>query len=138
MKDLVNSKIKFREAFRPFAPVVLYDKGKEYFDVGDGKIQPILEYMLGVVPVRKEWQSKLGAVTHVDGTARPQFIRKEINPTYYNVVKNFGEETGVSVLLDTSFNLKGQPIVNTVSEAYETFMRSGLDALVLGNYLIKK
>lgn len=138
MKDLVNSKIKFREAFRPFAPVVLYDKGKKYFEVGDGKIQPILEYMLGVVPVRKEWQSKLGAITHVDGTARPQFIRKEINPAYYNVVKNFGEETGVSVLLDTSFNLKGEPIVNRVQEAYNTFTRSGLDALVLGNYLIKK
>lgn len=138
MKDLVNSKIKFREAFRPFAPVVLYDKGEKYFDIGDGKIQPILEYMLGVVPVRKEWQSKLGAITHVDGTARPQFIRKEINPTYYNVVKNFGEETGISVLLNTSFNLKGESIVNRTQEAYNTFMRSGLDALVIGNYLIKK
>lgn len=138
MKDLVNSKIKFREAFRPFAPVVLYEKGREYFDIGDGKVQPILKYMLGVVPVKKQWQSKLGAITHVDGTARPQFIKREINPSYYNVIKSFGEETGVSVLLNTSFNLKGEPIVNKISEAYETFMKSGLDALVVGNYLVKK
>lgn len=138
MKDLVNGKIKFREAFRPFAPVVLYEEGRKYFDVEDGKIQPILEYMLGVVPVRKEWQSKLGAITHVDGTARPQFIRKRINPSYYNVVKSFGDETGVSVLLNTSFNLKGEPIVNKVQEAYDTFTKSGLDALIVENYLIKK
>lgn len=137
MKDLVNSKIKFREAFRPFAPVVLYEKGAEYFGVG--KSPPsILEYMLAVVPVQEKWQGQLGAVTHVDGTARPQFIKKHINPSYYNVVKKFGISTGVPVLLDTSFNLKGEPIVNTVAEAYDTFARSGLDALVVENFLIKK
>lgn len=139
MKDLVNAKIKFREAFRPFAPVVLYEKGRKIFDVGgDGIIQPILEYMIGVVSVQEEWKKKLGAITHVDGTARPQFIKRNVNPLYYDVVKKFGEKTGVPVLLDTSFNLKGDPIVNTCEEAYETFMRSGLDELVLGNYLIKK
>ena len=94
--------------------------------------------MIAVVPVRKEWQSKLGAITHVDGTARPQFIRREINPMYYDVVKAFGKKAGINVLLNTSFNLKGQPIVNTCEEAYDTFMKSGIDALVLGNYLIVK
>lgn len=137
MKDLVNSKIKFREAFRPFAPVVTYEEGKKYFEVGDPP-QPILEYMLAVVPVKKGYQKKLGAITHVDGTARPQFIKREINPSYYNVVKKFGQKTGIPVLLNTSFNLKGEPIINTAEEAYDIFMRSGLDALVLGNYLIVK
>ncbi|MBI4058760.1 carbamoyltransferase [Candidatus Microgenomates bacterium] len=138
MRDLVNAKIKFREAFRPFAPVVLYDQGKKFFDIGNGQPSPLLEYMLAVVPVRKEWQPKLGAITHVDGTARPQFIKREIQPQYYNLVKSFGNATGVPVLLDTSFNLKGEPIVNTSMEAYGTFMKSGLDALVLENYLIEK
>lgn len=138
MKDLVNRKIKFREAFRPFAPVALYEKGKEYFEF-DGKVTPsLLEYMLAVLPVREKWQKKLGAITHVDGTARPQLIKRAINPSYYDVIKKFGQETGVYALLDTSFNLKGEPIVNTCEEAYETFIRSGLDALVLGNYLIEK
>ena len=138
MRDLVNSKIKFREAFRPFAPVTLYDKGKEYFDIGKGAIQQPLEFMIAVVPVKKKWQQKLGAVTHVDGTARPQFIKKESNPKYYNLIREFGKKTGVSVLLNTSFNLKGEPIVNTCEDAYSTFLRSGIDALVLGNYLIRK
>ncbi len=137
MKDLVNLKIKFREAFRPFAPVTLYDKGREYFDIGNN-IQAPLKFMLAVVPVRKKWQKKLGAITHVDGTARPQFIEKSVNSLYYNVVRKFGQATGVYVLLNTSFNLKGEPIVNTCEEAYDTFTRSGLDALVLGNYLIEK
>lgn len=137
MKDIVNSKIKFREGFRPFAPVTLYEKGKEYFEI-DGLVPPLLEYMLAVVPVRKKWQNKLGAITHVDGTARPQLLRRPVNPVYYDLIKKFGERTGVSVLLNTSFNLKGQPIVNTCGEAYETFQKSGLDALVLGNYLILK
>ncbi len=112
-------------------------RGEEYFEVGDSP-QPILEYMLAVVPVKEKYQKKLGATTHVDGTARPQFIRREINPSYYNVVKKFGQKTGIPVLLNTSFNLKGEPIVNTCQEAHNTFMRSGLDALVLGNYLIVK
>lgn len=137
MKDLVNSKIKFREAFRPFAPVTLYGKGKEYFHIGNG-VQAPLKFMLAVVPVRKNWQKKLGAITHIDGTARPQFIEKSVNHLYYNVIRKFGKKTGVAVLLNTSFNLKGEPIVNTCQEAYDTFMRSGLDALVLGNYLIEK
>lgn len=139
MKDLVNAKIKFREAFRPFAPVCLYEDGDKYFEVGkDGKEQQPLQYMIAVVPVRAQWQSKLGAITHVDGTARPQFIKREVNPVYYNVIKAFGKKAGINVLLNTSFNLKGQPIVNTCKEAYDTFMRSGIDALVLGNYLIVK
>lgn len=138
MKDLVNSKIKFREAFRPFAPVCLFEKAKEYFDVGKDYYQQPLQFMLAVVPVKKKKQGVLGAITHVDGTARPQFLKRGINRNYYDVVRGFGKKTGVYVLLNTSFNLKGEPIVNTAKEAYDTFMRSGIDALVLENYLIKK
>ena len=139
MKDLVNAKIKFREAFRPFAPVCLYEDGDKYFEVGRrGKYQQPLQYMIAVVPVRPQWQSKLGAITHVNGTARPQFIKREVNPMYYDLIKTFGKKAGINVLLNTSFNLKGQPIVNTCEEAYNTFMKSGIDALVLGNYLIIK
>ncbi|MBI4157393.1 carbamoyltransferase [Candidatus Woesebacteria bacterium] len=138
MKDLVNSKIKFREAFRPFAPVTLYKKGAEYYDLGEDYKQAPLKFMLGVVSVKKKWRSKLGAITHVDGTARPQLIERSVNPLYYDLINAFGKKTGVYTLLNTSFNLKGEPIVNTVDEAYSTFMRSGLDALVLGNYLVEK
>lgn len=137
MKDLVNSKIKFREGFRPFAPSVVYEEGLKYFEVGDGNQAP-LEYMLAVVPVKKPYQKRLGATTHVDGSARPQFVKKDVNPRYYNLIKNFGQETGIPVLLNTSFNLKGEPIVNTSEEAYQIFMNSGLDGLVLGNYLLTK
>lgn len=136
-RDLVNRKIKFREAFRPFAPVTLFEKGDKFFDIGEST-PPILEYMLGVVPVKNAWQDKLGATTHVDGTARPQLLRKHINPSYYNVVYKFGQKTGIPVLLNTSFNLKGQPIVSNVQEAYQTFINSGLDVLVLENYLVEK
>lgn len=139
MKDLVNAKIKFREAFRPFAPVCLYEYGDKYFDVGkEGLKQKILEYMIAVVPVRTQWQKNLGAITHVDGTARPQFIKRSVNKAYYDLIKEFGRKTGVYCLLNTSFNLKGEPIVNTREDAYKTFMKSGIDALVLGNYLIEK
>ncbi len=138
MKDIVNLKIKFREAFRPFAPVVLYEKGADIFEVDKDNIPLFLKYMVGVVPVRLNWRKKLGAVTHVDGTARPQFIERKTNSVYYDLVKKFGEKTGVPVLLNTSYNLKGDPIVNTPEQAYDTFIKSGLDALVLGNYLIEK
>jgi len=137
MKDIVNSKIKFREGFRPFAPVTLIEFGDKYFDVKKPFQKP-LEFMLMVVPVKKKWRKSLGAITHVDGTARPQFITKEINLEYYNLIKEFGKITGIPVLLNTSFNLKGEPIVNSCEEAYTTFMRSGLDILVLENYVIEK
>lgn len=137
MKDLVNAKIKFRESFRPFAPVALYENGNKYFDIDDDKQQP-LEHMLAVVPVKDKWKEKLGAITHVNGTARPQLIKRHLNPEYYDIVKRFGQKTGVEVVLNTSFNLRGDPIVNTYKEAYDTFLRSGIDAIVLENYLLEK
>ncbi len=138
MKDLVNAKIKFREAFRPFAPVCTYEDASKYFAVGKGKTQQPLQFMIAVVPVVKKYRALLGAVTHVDGTARPQFIKREENPVYHDLVTEFGKKTGISVLLNTSFNLKGEPIVNTCEDAYQTFLKSGIDYLVLENYLISK
>ncbi|MBI4039380.1 carbamoyltransferase [Candidatus Daviesbacteria bacterium] len=137
MKELVNSKIKFREGFRPFAPVVINEKGHDYFETGQNP-PSLVEYMLAVVPVKPEKRSQLGAITHVDGTARPQFIKKNINPCYWRLVNKFGQATGTPVLLNTSFNLKGEPIVNTYGEAFDTFTKSRLDALVLENYLLEK
>ncbi len=137
MKDLVNSKIKFREGFRPFAPVVLFEEAQNFFEINDPSQLP-LQYMLFVVPVKPEKKNKLGAVTHVDGTARVQLIKKDTQKDYYQVIERFGQKTGLPVLLNTSFNLKGEPIVNTAAEAFETFRKSGLDILVLENYLVDK
>jgi carbamoyltransferase len=138
MKDIVNSKIKFREAFRPFAPSAIYETADEYFAVGSKKSQQPFGFMLYVVPVKKDKREKLGAVTHADGTARPQFVHKDINPLYHKLIKSFGKKTGVPVILNTSFNLKGEPIVNTTTEALKTFNRSGIDTLVVGDYIIEK
>lgn len=137
MKETVNRKIKFREAFRPFAPSVTEEKATKYFSVPQ-KLHLPLKYMLYVVPVKKAEQKNLGAVTHVDGTARPQIVEKKINPLYHKLISEFGEKTGVSVILNTSFNLKGEPIVNTSKEAYSTFQRSGIDLLVLHDRIIEK
>lgn len=138
MKDIVNAKIKFREAFRPFAPVCLYEEGSNYFSVNGDKDQQILQYMIAVVPVVEKHRKNLGAITHVDGTARPQFVKRIQNPLYYDTIKAFGKKTGMPVLLNTSFNLKGEPIVNTCEDAYKTFLKSGIDILVLGNYILTK
>lgn len=138
MKHLVNEKIKFREAFRPFAPSVAIDKAENYFDIGKSKNESPFKFMLYVVPVNKEKRQNLGAITHEDGTARPQFVEKETNPLYHKLLTNFGQKTGDPILLNTSFNLKGEPIVNTTKEALQTFYRSGLDALVIDNFIIEK
>ena len=138
MKDLVNRKIKFREAFRPFAPSINIEKASKYFET-DGKKNhfPFL-FMLYVLPVKKNKRKYLKAITHVDGTARPQFVVKKINPRYHALIEEFGKITKVPVILNTSFNLKGEPIVNTSEEAYETFMKSGLDLLVINNIVVEK
>jgi carbamoyltransferase len=94
--------------------------------------------MLYVVDVRENKREVLPAITHVDGTGRLQTVKKEYSPRYYQLIETFGQATGVPIILNTSFNLKGEPIVNTPKEAYSTFSRSGMDTLVLGNYIIEK
>jgi len=137
MKDLVNTKIKFREPFRPFAPVVLEENVGEFFDQENIADQYPARYMLFVLPLRDERANSISAVNHM-GTGRLQVIRKDWNPRYYELVKRFGEATGVPVLLNTSFNLRGEPIVNSPHDAYNTFANSGIDLLVMGNFVIRK
>jgi carbamoyltransferase len=138
MKDIVNTKIKFREPFRPFAPVVLEERAAEYFDITSPERYYPARFMLLVAPIPEDKQDQIQAVCHVSGTGRLQTIRREWNPAYYRVVEKFGEATGVPVLLNTSYNLRGEPIVNTPQNAIDTFVRSGIDTLVMGQFLVSK
>jgi carbamoyltransferase len=138
MKDIVNTKIKFREPYRPFAPSVLADQAERYFDLPDAAKHYPARFMLYVVPVRPEHHKTLPAITHVDGSGRLQTVFRETNPLYYGLIERFGQATGVPVVLNTSFNLKGEPIVTTPANAHNTFMKSDMDLLVLGNVLVRK
>ena len=137
MKEIVNTKIKFREPFRPFAPVVLRERAKEYFDYPQVAAHDTPRYMLMVAPIKEAKQSEIHAVNH-EGTGRLQSIDRETNSRYYDIVQQFGEATGVPIVLNTSFNLRGEPIVNTPREAYNTFRNSDIDMLVLGSHIIRK
>lgn len=138
MKDIVNVKIKFREPFRPFAPSVLVERAGDYFALDNPEKHYPARFMLYVTDVRENKRDVLPAITHVDGTGRLQTVTKELNPKYYSLIEAFGEATGVPVVLNTSFNLKGEPIVNTPGEAFNSFSKSGMDLLVLGNYIVDK
>jgi carbamoyltransferase len=138
MKDIVNTKIKFREPYRPFAPSVLNEAVHEYFDAPGVERQYPARFMLLVVDVKPEKHDVIPAVTHVDGTGRLQTVVREGNPVYYDLISKFGQATGVPIVLNTSFNLRGEPIVNTPQEAYSTFARSEMDMLVLGNCIVRK
>jgi len=138
MKDIVNTKIKFREPFRPFAPSVLVDAADRYFDIDEPARHYPARFMLYVVDVKPGQGAVLPAITHVDNTARLQTVHAEHSPLYYHLIQRFGQASGVPVVLNTSFNLKGEPIVTTPAQAHSTFMRSGMDALVLGNTIVAK
>jgi carbamoyltransferase len=133
MKEIVNARIKFREPFRPFAPSVRAERAHEYFEHADGNY-----FMTRVCTVRPDKREIIPAVTHVDGTARVQAVERETLPLYWKLIKSFGDLTGVPVVLNTSFNVRGQPIVNTPTEAVETFLTTALDALCCGNYLVTR
>jgi carbamoyltransferase len=138
MKNIVNTKIKYREPFRPFAPVVLSEQAEEFFAFPDVAKHYPPRFMLMVTPVRPEKAHQMQATTHEGLTGRLQTIDRATNKRYYDVVRAFGDATGVPVLLNTSFNLRGEPIVNTPANAFNTFSKSGLDMLVLGNFLVRK
>jgi carbamoyltransferase len=138
MKDIVNMKIKFREPFRPFAPAVLIERTEEFFDLENAQVHYPARFMLYVVNVKESKRDQIPAITHVDGTGRLQTISRTANPRYYRLIEKFGEATGIPLLLNTSFNLKGEPIVNTPENAFQTFMKSGMDELVLERYIIRK
>src|SRR6266852_838009 len=138
MKDIVNTKIKFREPYRPFAPSVLSECTEKYFDFPNAQHHYPARYMLYVTPVRPAEHKTLPAITHVDGTGRLQTVFREQSPRYYRLIERFGKATGVPVLLNTSFNLRGEPIVTTPANAFNTFSKSDMDSLVLGNFLVEK
>ena len=132
-KDLINACVKYREAFRPFAPSMLADKVDDY--LVKGREEP---YMITSFDVKEEKKDKIPAVVHVDGTSRPQTVRREVNPRYYDLIKAFGDLTGENVVLNTSFNVKGEPIICHPREAIRCFFDTGLDVLVMENFLLKK
>jgi carbamoyltransferase len=138
MKDIVNTKIKFREPYRPFAPSVLSEYAQRYFDFPDAQRHYPARFMLYVAPVKVSEQKTLPAITHVDGTGRLQTVFQDQNPLYYRLIERFGQATGVPVVLNTSFNLRGEPIVTTPANAFNTFSKSEMDSLVLGNFLVEK
>jgi len=138
MKDIVNAKIKFREPYRPFAPSAAAECTAKYFEMDGAAAQYPARYMLYVVPVKPQHHATLPAITHVDGTARVQTVYREHSPLYYGLIDRFGQATGVPVVLNTSFNLRGEPIVTTPANAFSTFSRSEMDCLVLGDFLIEK
>jgi carbamoyltransferase len=138
MKDIVNTKIKFREPFRPFAPSALVERAEEYFVLPEAARHYPARFMLYVVDVREDKRDVVPAITHVDGTGRLQTVREDTNPRYHRLISAFADATGVPMVLNTSFNLRGEPIVNTPAEAYNTFMQSGMDVLVLGDYVVEK
>jgi carbamoyltransferase len=131
MKDILNEKIKHREPFRPFAPSILEEYVSEYFD-----IDVTSPYMLLVAPVKKP--EKIPAVTHVDGTGRLQTVSKETNPLYYDLINKFYKITEVPVIVNTSMNVMGEPIVTSPEEAFKMWARTDMDNLVMGNYLISE
>ena len=137
MRDRLNRSIKFREEFRPFAPAVPAEHADRYFELPPGGAR-LARFMSGVFPVRPEWRERLAAVTHVDGTARVQVVERELAPRFHALLEAVGARSGLPVLLNTSFNLAGEPIVERAVEGYSTFRRSGIDLLVAGATLVRK
>jgi carbamoyltransferase len=153
MQAQMNLKIKFREGFRPFAPSVMEEHASEYFELDCES-----PYMLLVAPVKKERQiplsadsqklwgidqlnivrSDLPAITHIDYSARIQTVSPRTNPDYYGLIKAFHDKTGCAVLVNTSFNVRGEPIVCSPADAYQCFMRTHIDTLVLGPFILEK
>ncbi len=153
MQEVMNVKIKFRESFRPFAPAVMQDHVDEYFEMRPEEESP---YMLIVAPVKddkllatedrgekgleklKQLRSVVPAITHVDNSARVQTVDKERNPRFYGIIQKFEQQTGSPVLINTSFNVRGEPIVRNAEDAYRCFMHTNMDALVLENFVLLK
>ena len=133
MKDKLNKRVKFRQAFRPFAPIVPYERAKDIF-VGEDESP----FMLRAKQVRPEWKDRIPAIVHVDGTARVQTVRREQNERMYDLLMEFDKLTGVPVLVNTSFNIKGEPIVETPQDAMNCFIHTGIDYLALHDTLVSK
>ncbi len=137
MKEILNLKVKHREKFRPFAPVVCIDDAKKYFEC-DNPVPLPTDFMLMVYPIKRKWQGKIPSVTHVDGSGRLQTIRRFQNELYYDLIKEAGKKLKIPILINTSFNIRGEPIVCSPYDAYKCMMGTGIDYLVMDRFLIKR
>jgi carbamoyltransferase len=133
MNTKVNNAVKFREWWRPFAPSFKKEAASEYLESATDS-----PFMILTAQVRPEKRAIIPAVTHVDGSARPQTVERETNPLYWRLIDEFGKRTGVPVIMNTSFNLRGEAIVHTPTDAVRTFFSSGMDALCIGRFLVEK
>jgi carbamoyltransferase len=132
-KDIINASVKFREGFRPFCPSLIFEKREEYLmDCRDEF------FMITSFDIKEEKRSAIPAVVHVDGTVRPQMVQKETNPLFWELINEFGNLTGESIILNSSFNIMGEPIINNPKEAIRCFFDSGIDALFIGNFYLTK
>jgi carbamoyltransferase len=135
MREHLNAVVKQREEFRPFAPAVIAEEAGEYFEIEEGR-EGQYRHMLFVTQVRERYRELLTSITHVDGSARVQVVEQESAPRFHALIRRFGDDHGTPVLLNTSFNLRGQPIVRTPLEAVATYARSTIDALAIGDWLV--
>jgi carbamoyltransferase len=135
MRERINAMVKMREAFRPFAPAVALEQVHQWFEVPKDFEMP---YMIMTAGVRPEYQEQLPAITHVNGSARVQTVSRKDNSEFHALLEEVGARTGREMVLNTSFNVKGQPIVNTPQEAIETFLGTGIEYLFLENTLLSK
>jgi carbamoyltransferase len=133
MNAKVNNAVKFREWWRPFAPSMLAEVADEYIESATDS-----PFMILTAQVRPEKRTVIPSVTHVDGSARPQTVERDVNPLYWRLIREFGDRTGVPVIMNTSFNLRGEPIVCTPTDGIRTFFSSGMDALVIGSFVVEK
>ncbi|MBT3249561.1 MAG: carbamoyltransferase [Candidatus Pacebacteria bacterium] len=137
MQDILNAKVKKREMFRPFAPVILKEYMEQYFET-DKPVPEIADYMLLVYPFTKKGRENIPATTHVDGTGRPQRISRKDNQLYYDLIDNYRQKTGIPVIINTSFNIRGEPIVCTPEDAARCFLGTKIDYLVIDGFVVKK
>jgi carbamoyltransferase len=133
MKELLNSRVKKRESFRPYAPAVLGERVEDFFAA-----KQFSPFMLLAVNVRKEKMAVVPAITHIDGSARVQIVDKAINPKFWLLIKEFDNLTGIPLIINTSFNLRGEPIVCSPEDAINSFEGSQMDCLVLGNFVVER
>jgi carbamoyltransferase len=133
-KDHLNARVKHREWFRPFGPSVLAEKANEVFETGDASSP----FMLQAFTIRPQWQGKIPAVEHVDHTARIQTVTAKQNPRYHDLLLAFDQKTGVPAILNTSFNVMGEPIVRSPENAIDCFRSTGIDVLCIGDFICEK
>lgn len=137
MRDIINAKVKKREMFRPFAPVILEEKTSDYFET-DQYISPSARWMLMVYPFKKIGHKDVPAVVHVDGSGRLETLIRKDNPKYYDLVAAYNKKTGIPIIINTSFNVKGEPIVCSPKDAVKCFLSTDIDYLIIDNYIVSK